>query len=165
MVTEGFASIDFIAQQFSEAIYLVVTSTAQLIHPFWVFESIIVRDQSEGTFLFSTPLFLLHKFGLLTNISEAWTFPGLFLSLPGAAYHDFGLLGMITVSLLHGFALAICIRLLMQRHLSGLSLTWIIIIFSMTILSPLLPVFVAGPFPFMVAAFVAIIALKRTVYY
>lgn len=126
-------------------------STAQLVHQFWVLQLIIDDPRREGSLLLSTPIYLLQKLGLFGDISADWTHAGLYLSLPGAAYHDLGIPGLLLLVLVHGFVLAACV-LLMQR-LSPVRLVAIILVFLTTLLSPLLPSFVAAPFPFMCAAF------------
>lgn len=126
-------------------------STAQLVHQFWILQLIIDDPRREGSLLLTTPIYLLQKIGLFRSISADWTHVGLYLSLPGAAYHDLGIPGLLLLVVVHAFALTGC-TLLMQR-LSPFRLVVILLVFLTTLLSPLLPSFVAAPFPFMCAAF------------
>lgn len=127
-------------------------STAQLVHQFWVFQLTIDEPRREGSLLLSTPIYLLQKLGFFRGQSADWTHAGLYLSLPGAAYHDGGVPGLVLLVVFHGIALGAC-TLLLQR-LTPVRLLVVILVFITTVLSPLLPAFVAAPFPFMAVALV-----------
>ncbi|HEX2861430.1 MAG TPA: hypothetical protein VHN79_07310, partial [Lacunisphaera sp.] len=135
----------------SDAVAVASLSVAQLVHPFWLLELIRDNGYREGVpMLASTPLFLLQKMGFLRDVPNTWTYSGLYLSLPGAAYHDAGWPGLVLLAFCHSLVLAWCgLRL---RAITPLRLALIQAVGVVTVLSPLVPAFLAGPFPFLLVA-------------
>lgn len=145
----------------NDVVAVASLSVAQLVHPFWLLEVVKDDDHREGApMLVSTPLFLFQKLGFFRGTINTWTYSGLYLSLPGAAFHDAGWLGFALMALLHGVGLAWGGRLV--RRITPFTLVILLAIGVVTVLSPMVPAFLAGPFPFMlVALMVPALRLRR----
>lgn len=138
-------------------------SVAQLVHPFWLFELVRKDEHREGgIMLISTFLFLLQKLGFFQGVTNTWTYSGLYLSLPGAAYHDGGWAGLVLMVVFHSLCLAWAAVL--SRSVTPWRLAVILAVGVVTVLSPLIPAFLAGPFPFMVFAFLVPAFSRRLVF-
>ena len=68
-------------------------------HSAYTFAGIIGLEEKSGMIIFGAQRFLLARVGIDLGSAE-WAFQGRFPSVPGMFYHDFGLLGLIVLSLL-----------------------------------------------------------------
>lgn len=66
-------------------------------HSAYTFAGIISLEERTGNIFFTAQRFLLKKVGIDLG-GDGWAIQGRFPSVPGALYHDFGLVGMIVLS-------------------------------------------------------------------
>jgi len=159
--TDGFALVDRIADAFGSFVYLFLMNLCHLVHQFWVFQDVIMKDERQGSIVFGQAIYYLQKLSFFANVSTEWDFSGVFLPLPGAIYYDFGIPGLIIVGFLHGLALGRSSKILSQGVMNSRQLAAIVIVFSITFLSPFVAIFLIGPFTFMVAAYVIILVFRK----
>lgn len=119
---------------------------AYLIHPFWVFEESLALTQRPGQVLFVFLNSVLSKAGVVDGVAEGYEFHGLFLSVPGAFYYEFGMFGYLSVIILTALLIAL-LRLL--RRGGDVSLITMVLIGMYLLSSPILFIF-----DFMVTGFV-----------
>ena len=97
---------------------------------------------------------IANKIGIVHDVPVEWTYPGVFLSLPGGLYHDLGFLGVLLGGLVHGAFLGRCESLLRRRRVGLPLLCVCIAVLSETIFAPLINADELAPFPFMLFAFI-----------
>lgn len=129
------------------------------VHSAYTFDGILSHPESAyGQIIFQYPRELLARMELMTP-SDDWFLAGRFSSLPGAVYHDYGLIGFLFGAVLFGilswFATVAVLRFQASLLATGFSAA----IFTIMFLSPIHPAEEFMAFPFICFLFVAIPAL------
>jgi len=152
VMTEGFIGA---------AANLVVITLGYLSHSFSTTAAIIDAPLEHKMILFSNFGGILYKFGLVDQPQTDWFLAGRFPSVPGALWHQFGLLGAIVVPYLLGLAGALATQWARQRPNRLLPLGAYVLISTTLLLTP----FIFAPdllaFPSVVVAFVLLAGLSR----
>lgn len=86
-----------------EIYYYTILTTVYVNHNQWTFDYVLTLKDRPGQSMFNTVYGGLFKIGV---VGREWNsdraFSGVFLSLPGCAYYDYGIFGMIVIAVLHG---------------------------------------------------------------
>jgi hypothetical protein len=151
--TDSIHVLDSLPDSVEAGVYPVLLSGIQWVHPFLVLETVIEVPDRSGAVLLGTMISIAEKIGIVHDVPVEWTYPGLFLSLPGGLYHDLGFLGVLLGGLVHGAFLGRCESLLRRRRVGLPLLCVCIAVLSETILAPLINADALAPFPFMIFAF------------
>lgn len=144
----------FYQQKKSEFLYLVIYILTYMYHGQWtaqISHSVMTR---EGSYLFPQ---MLAEMGLLSPPNGVKYFPGVFISLPGAFYYDFGFLGVIGLSSLLGIMLGFVFIILSYSHrVGGLKMAYIVGVVYLVILSPILPAYGFSYYYYILYSFIAL---------
>ncbi len=135
---------------------------AYLYHGQWIAQISLGLSYFPGNYLFeSAPLVMLRT--LLGAPAEAVYFEGgVFISLPGAAYYDYGYMGVFFVAILLGVAIGVADFLLRSRRsLSFLKVTYCCVVFFYGILSPIAPAHGFSYFSYVLFSFLVISFLSH----
>lgn len=73
-----------------------------LVHSAYTFAAILSLPPEEARVMFTHPLEMLARIGLIEPPNSNWALAGRFTSLPGGLYHDFGALGLVVGSIILG---------------------------------------------------------------
>jgi hypothetical protein len=99
----------------------------------------------------------LTKVGLLpSDRIESQAFGGVFLSLPGCAYYDFGVWGMVIIAALHGTLLFAVNKLVRGNHLRVGYIFFYLLVGVFSLVSPLTSAANLMIFPYMVISYVCL---------
>lgn len=87
-----------------EIYYYTILTTVYVNHNQWTFDYVLTLKERPGQSMINTFYGGLVKVGILSKEQVGnRAFKGVFLSLPGCAYYDFGVVGMMIIAVLHGF--------------------------------------------------------------
>lgn len=143
----GTASNSLYQSNYKDIVYQAIYSIAYLFHGQWTAEVAfsLPPEQREGSYVFSSIISVfLYNLGFLSNSLEAGFFSttGAFISLPGAYYYDFGFIGVVICSIFHGIMLGGAMALIQSnKNLGLIKLSYIVFMFFLTIMSPILPAY------------------------
>lgn len=129
---------------------LLTLTGAYLTHSFYTTIAILEVPLGENAIIFVLFQSLLAKSGLISPTDTSWFLSGLFPSLPGALYHQSGVVGVIIGAALLGLIASLIAGWHLRNPSSPLSLCAYCLIYSTLVLSPLLLAADFLNFPFIV---------------
>lgn len=164
---KGEPSQDLVINEHSDIYYLIIYFLSYLYHAQWTTQTMSTNFTSYGSYLF-------YPFGILFNkISSGYidifsggsfSDEGIFLSLPGAFYHDFGYIGLIILSALTGLITGISLAVLRNStFIGGIKASLILANVILLILSPIVPAFGFAYIFHVIFAFLAVGVIFRNV--
>ena len=152
LTTERFEAIRYLGEPFADVLYWLITVGSYIIHSMWSFEGVLAIPERPGTALFVTFLELLHRIGLVPEQTH-WLFWYQYINLPGAVWYDFGMIGYIVVSILHGGLLGLSCLMTSRKQADGLGVLFILSVIVISLLSPMCFAAQIFPFVFLIFAF------------
>ncbi len=134
-----------------EMFYYGILTIMYVNHNQWTFDYVLTLDERPGQSMFNTLYGGLVKVGVIAkeHVQER-AFSGTFLSLPGCAYYDFGLPGMIIIAALHGIFLFAADHLVRRSNLKVWHLFLFIMVGVFSLMSPLTCAANLMAFPYLV---------------
>jgi hypothetical protein len=162
--TSGFNMGENLSGFLGELFHYGILTTIYINHNQWTFDYILTLDDRPGQSMFNTLYAGLVKLGIITK--EQITnraFSGVFLSLPGCAYYDFGILGLITISIFHGTFLFTADRLVRKSKLKIWHLFLFILVGMFSLISPLTSAANLMSFPYLIISCLCLPFLVRAV--
>jgi hypothetical protein len=149
--TSRFISGEKLPGFLSELYYYGILTTIYVNHNQWTFDYILTLDERPGQSMFNSVYGGLAKTGIIGKEQlEKRAFRGVFLSLPGCAYYDFGLPGMVIISMLHGTFLFAANHLVRKRKLTVWYLFLFILVGMFSLISPLTSAANLMSFPYLI---------------
>lgn len=142
-----------------ELICFILYALVYLYHGQWTSQAALELTYFPGHYAFiSLPLIFLEKLGIVNISSDTTAFEGgVFLSLPGAYYYDFGYTGVFFCAASLGISLGISIFMLRcTRILSTVKITTIIATFFILVLSPIAPAYGFAYFSYIIFGFISL---------
>ena len=140
---------------------LLVLTLGYLSHSFSTTAAIMDAPLEHKMILFNNFGGIFYKLGLINKPETDWFMAGRFPSVPGAVWHQFGLLGAIVMPYLLGYASALATQWAKRRPNRLLPLAAYVLASTTLLLTP----FVFAPdllaFPSVVVAFVLLAGLCR----
>lgn len=136
-------------------LYFFVILWVYLTHSNWVFEGVFETIDRSGAAIFTGFWVILAKLKMLPPLKE-WAFAGRFISWPGGVFYDFGMLGIVIFSFIHGFFSSYIIRKLKSNKITSINLMFFLLIISISVTSPFIIIIDVLMFPPMVVAFFAL---------
>ncbi|MEX0595874.1 MAG: hypothetical protein WD512_05170 [Candidatus Paceibacterota bacterium] len=98
-------------------LYFLSVTGMYIYHSMWSVQSVHDSSIREGQVLFHYVNRILYKFGLKKEAPKYYEFAGRFITIPGALYHDFGLIGLINGLFIHVILLIISYLKLISNNL------------------------------------------------
>lgn len=134
----------------SDLYYYGILTTLYVIHSQWTFDYVLTLDDRQGQSLFNTIYAGLVKVGALDEAGlEQRSFSGVFLSLPGSVWYDFGVVGLVLVAACHGGLLVFVHHTVRRRRPALPHIILFLLVGTFSILSPLTSAANLMVFPFM----------------
>lgn len=144
--------------------YHTVLTIVYVNHNQWTFDYILTLDNRPGQTLLNTFYAGLTKVGIIENSQlEKRAFSGRFLSLPGCAYYDYGTLGVIVISIIHGMFLFVANYLVRKKNLRLWYLFLFILVSMFSLVSPLSSAANLMSFPYIIISFLFLPLLVQVV--
>lgn len=126
-----------------------------VIHSAYTLDGVITLGNRGGHVLFYYFAELGARVGL-TPTPQPWVLAGRFVSLPGAIFHDFGLIGLMLGTLLCGLVAGFIIKMA-DRYRNNLMVTgFAVAVIATLLLSPIHPAIEFMAFPFILTSFLII---------
>ena len=157
---EHLGGIDYLTPVVDGDTFLMVTDYltligAYIVHSAWTFASVLSTQPSE---LVGNVTLNFYRIGYAKLLGEALTdpetiFSGLFYSLPGSFYYDFGSLGFVLAAMVVGLLLFIAAIIARRKVLTPFTFAIYIASMYIVVLSPLLLAVDIMSFPFIVFDF------------
>ena len=154
--TEKFFAIASLPAPLAATTHFGVIGGAYVTHSASTVASVMEYASRRGTATFVGARALLSRIGLISGADESWVLAGAFLSLPGAFWYDYGILGVLAIAWLSGIALAYAARIVRLSSGGGVSLAFCAAALITAILSPLISAPDSLAFPFMVLGYVGL---------
>ena len=155
--TSGFDDGEDLPGFIGEMYYYLILSTVYVNHNQWTFDYVLTLKERPGQSMFNTLYGGLVKVGVLSRERiEPRAFSGRFLSLPGCAYYDFGVLGMIFIAMLHGFFLFAANQVVRGNTLRGGFVFLYLLVGVFSLVSPLTSAANLMIFPYMVISYLCL---------
>jgi xanthosine utilization system XapX-like protein len=137
-----------VSSVFARVVPLVGMALLYFTHSAFIFSEVSYLPPEQARVLFSFPLDLLARTGLISAPNGEWKFVGRSLSLPGELFHDYRLAGLIVGSVLLGLIIWFGIRIV-RAYPTNLAITGLVgLLITIAILSPIHSAFDFLPFPF-----------------
>jgi len=144
--------------------YHIVLTFVYVNHNQWTFDYILTLDNRPGQSTLNTFYAGLTKVGIIDNSQlEQRAFSGKFLALPGCAYYDYGTLGVISISIIHGIFLFFANHLVRKKNLRLWHLFLFILVCMFSLLSPLSSAANLMSFPYIIISFLCLPLLAQVV--
>ena len=141
----------------SEIYYYTILTTIYINHNQWTFDYVLTLKDRPGQSLMNTLYGGLVKVGLLPKERVGnRAFSGVFLSLPGCAYYDYGVWGMIIIAILHGTFIFAANRMVRGHHLRVGFIFFYLLVGVFSLVSPLTSAANLMIFPYMVISYVCL---------
>lgn len=117
--------------------YYFTIVSAYLTHSLWTFQSILDLTDHEGWVTFN---FFRVNFSRVfsLDLDQGWDFSGLFSTLVGAFYYDYGVVGFIVCSFITGFFIFLGTFVVGRSSLNLLGIALYLSVMYVVFLSPLL---------------------------
>lgn len=158
---------NFLEKYDNDVLYMVIYTVAYLFHGQWTTEEIFSLSHREGTYILYPIGIILNQLGILQEPLKPGHFAdvGAFVSLPGAYYYDFGPIGFFCCCVAHGLLLGMCMVMLNDKNKIGiLKTSFILFMFYLTILSPILPAYGMSYLNFIIWAFILLWLINAIVF-
>jgi len=136
----------------SSLLALTVLAASYLTHSFYSMMAILDTPPEGNGILFSHIQSLIAKIGLLTTPDQEWFLSGRFPSLPGALYHQWGVVGVFLGAAALGLISYFVVSWHSKRPNDPLSLVAFGLMHAILVLSPLLLAADFLNFPFIVTS-------------
>lgn len=144
--------------------YHAVLTLIYVNHNQWTFDYILTLENRPGQTLLNTLYGGFMKVGIIKKSQlERRAFSGKFLSLPGCAYYDYGTLGVILISIIHGMFLFIANYLVQKKNLRLWYLFLYLLVSMFSLVSPLSSAANLMTFPYIIISFLCIPLLVQVV--
>lgn len=164
----GTANDNLYQSNYWDIVYQMIYSIAYLFHGQWTAEMAFSLSpvQREGSYVFSSLISVfLHKLGLLSLEPTYFSDVGAFISLPGAYYYDFGFIGVVICSIFHGLMLGWAMVLIQSNKKLGLiKLSYVVFMFFLTIMSPILPAYGLSYLSFIIWGFILLWLINSLIF-
>ena len=159
---------EFFSVSHSSLVYVFLYFALYLFHGQWTTQIIYGLMSHPGFHsIVSAPTVFLDKLGYidLGMQKRAFSDTGVFISLPGAIYYDFGWIGVVLGSSLLGFIFGLSLAYLKNNYWRGtLGLLLVVSATSVLLLSPVLPVYGFSYFSFIIFSFL-FLAILNLIFY
>lgn len=164
---------NFFSRNHNFFVYFALYFALYLFHGQWTTQVIFeLIDRPGYHSIVSAPTVFLDKLGWidLGMDSRAFSDTGVFISLPGAIYYDFGWLGVLMIPVFLGFFFGLLLAYLRNNYWRGtLGILLVVTLPSILILSPVLPVYGFSYFSFIIFSFVFfavfnLVLFRKTLY-
>lgn len=137
-VNDSFHSIQTVENgTYRDFLYFSILNLAYVVHQIWSYEEILSSPERPSTIIWWHALLYMNRLGLIADPPGPHLVIGRFVPLSGAIWYDFGGFGLITVGILHGIALSIAVLLSTRGRLGVLGFGIALVIFALTVLSPM----------------------------
>jgi uncharacterized membrane protein (UPF0136 family) len=151
--TDSFRMISSFPEPFAAVANLGVIAGAYVTHSIGTVASVMEYQSHQGAATFIGVRELLTRLGAVPASDESWILSGAFLSLPGAFWYDFGLVGVIVVGLLLGAALFMARQIVLGSIGGGITMAFAVAALTTAFLSPLILAADSLAFPFMLMGY------------
>lgn len=163
--TGGFKLGEKLPGFLGEMFYYGVLTIMYVNHNQWTFDYVLTLDERPGQSMFNTVYGGLAKIGIIKREQvQERAFSGVFLSLPGCAYYDFGLWGMVIIAALHGIFLFAADYLVCGSRLRTWRLFLFLVVSMFSLVSPLTSAVNLMTFPYLIICYLSLpflVALVR----
>ena len=129
------------SSSFPDAVWMCILAWAYLIHSFATTCFIAVEPTTQCVAIGAHPIAMLSKFGLVGFPDDGWFLAGRFPSLPGALFHQFGLLGLVVGSMVLGAVTSAALKAVARFPRSMIALGAFLLAAATVALSPELAAF------------------------
>ncbi|MGV8155097.1 MAG: O-antigen polymerase [Alkaliphilus sp.] len=125
-------------------IFLIIHSVSYLYHGQWTSQAVHFLSNNSGHYTFNVFSIYLYRLGIIDEpLARAYFSElGIFMSLPGGLYYDFGFWGVFVFSAILGVLLGIVMLILnFNTSIDGIKLAFVFYVLFILILSPIIPAF------------------------
>ncbi len=122
-------------------IYHFFSAVTYLIHSQWTSEGVLLLNKREGIVFSYSLMHFFYRMGVLSTEPQGYHFYGLFVSLPGSIFYDFGIVGMIFFGFIYGVILGtVIIKLERPKKSGGFDFAIIMFVLSSIFIAPFIAV-------------------------
>lgn len=161
--TEVFLAIPSLPEPLASLTHFCVIAGAYATHSVGTIASVMEYSSHQGVATFVGAREFLAAFGLMHE-SEGWVLAGAFLSLPGALWYDFGVLGVLAGAGSTGAALAGVGWIIRNGSGGGISVGFAAATLITAAVSPLIFALDSLAFPFMVLGYLGLASYSHLVF-
>ena len=137
-------------------IALIILTLTYFVHSAYILAAILELPKENAIILFSYPLVLMAKIGLIAPIDTNWALAGRFASVPGGLYHDFGPAGLVAGASLLGLGCGM-VQQLRRAWSSSVVLIGVAAgLYATLFLSPIVLALDTLSFPFIMLEFILV---------
>jgi hypothetical protein len=162
--TEGFLRISSWPQPLATAANFAILAGAYITHSAGTLASVMEYSTHHGITVFGGVWDLLSRFNLATPGSGDWVLAGAFLSLPGAFWYQFGILGVLVAAVVSGVCMGVVCQYIRGARGGGISVGFAAASLITTLISPLIFAPDSLAFPFMILGYVGLGSYSRVVF-
>lgn len=150
----------------NESIYLCYYILAYLFHGNWTAELSYFFSPKYGNCTLYPISILLTRLGILDQplTPSPFEMQGAFISLPGAIYYDYGVVGCILLFALIGIFLGVASYLLTYRSLEPITISFCLFFVVLVFMAPILPAYALVYFDFVIYIFIAMGVLNKILF-
>lgn len=131
--THHFYRIEKLPTEIAQIVYLSLIMIVYLVHSIWILEGTIYIHSLNGDATFVGIKNALSKLNLCDK-PLPWEYAGKFIGWPGGLFHDYGLIGVASISILHGLIFGLNIRTF--NNIGIINFVLYLLLFSIIITAP-----------------------------